>query len=225
MYRFEQRRGHPGQGPGCRPANMSQAVITLPQELRLKQSEGFPRRLADEKVYYVYFLISSYSTSTKAPPMPLITLDQAPLKKAFPPSSFIIFLQQSIVPLYMMSAAEEKAQTVTHRAKRNSCVKARQTPNSSHAFSRRSPPLRPDCIIIRRLTVSKGYEIRPATAVTVWAIIQLTMMCVFLGSGSIPECGRWGKHVRVKMQRQTYQQGRARTGNVRAPLAVSKQPK
>lgn len=51
--------------------------------------------------------------------MPLITLDQAPLKKAFPPSSFIIFLQQSIVPLYMMSAVEEKAQMVTRSAKRN----------------------------------------------------------------------------------------------------------
>lgn len=52
------------------------------------------------------------------------------------------------------------------------------------------PPLRPDCIIIRRLTVSKGYEIMPAAAVTVWAIIQLTTMCVFLGSGSIPVWGR-----------------------------------
>lgn len=49
-----------------------------------------------------------------------------------------------------------------------------------------SPDLRPDCIIIRRLTVSKGYEIIPAAAVTLWAIIQLTKMCVFLGSGSIP---------------------------------------
>lgn len=57
---------------------------------------------------------------------------------------------------------------------------------SFHNHERRSPPLRPDCIIIRRLTVSKGYEMRPAAAVTVWAIIQLTMMCVFLGSGSIP---------------------------------------
>lgn len=38
--------------------------------------------------------------------MPLITLDQAPLKNARPPSSFRIFLQQSIVPLYMMSAVE-----------------------------------------------------------------------------------------------------------------------
>lgn len=38
--------------------------------------------------------------------MPLITLDQAPLKKAFDPSSFMILLQQSIVPLYMMSAVE-----------------------------------------------------------------------------------------------------------------------
>lgn len=32
------------------PANTSQAVITLPQELRLKQSEGFPWRPGNEKV-------------------------------------------------------------------------------------------------------------------------------------------------------------------------------
>lgn len=50
------------------------------------------------------FLSSSYKTSTKAPPMPLSTLDQAPLKKALGPSSREIFLQQSMVPLYMMSA-------------------------------------------------------------------------------------------------------------------------
>merc|ERR1712002_1226213 len=43
-----------------------------------------------------------------------------------------------------------------------------------------------DCIIIRLRTVSKGYEVRPATAVTLCAIIQLTNMWVFLGSGSIP---------------------------------------
>merc|ERR1719347_1696773 len=49
-----------------------------------------------------------------------------------------------------------------------------------------SAPLRPDCIIIRLQTVSKGYEVRPATAVTDCAIIQLTKMWVFLGSGSIP---------------------------------------
>lgn len=36
--------------------------------------------------------------------MPLSTLDQAPLKKALEPSSRAIFLQQSRVPLYMMSA-------------------------------------------------------------------------------------------------------------------------
>ena len=32
----------------------------------------------------------------------------------------------------------------------------------------------------------KEYVSTPATAVTVWAIIQLTTMCVFLGSGSMP---------------------------------------
>ncbi|DAA33748.1 TPA: hypothetical protein BOS_493 [Bos taurus] len=36
--------------------------------------------------------------------MPRRTLDQAPLKKALPPSSLRIFRQQSTVPLYMMSA-------------------------------------------------------------------------------------------------------------------------
>ena len=50
------------------------------------------------------FFSSSYNTSTKAPPMPLRTLDQAPLKKALPPSSRAIFFQQSMVPVYMMSA-------------------------------------------------------------------------------------------------------------------------
>lgn len=38
--------------------------------------------------------------------MPLSTLDQAPLKKALAPSSFAIFLQQSSVPVYIMSAVE-----------------------------------------------------------------------------------------------------------------------
>lgn len=56
--------------------------------------------------YYTYFLISSYNTNTKAPPMPLSTLDQAPLKKALAPSSFAIFLQQSSVPVYIISAVE-----------------------------------------------------------------------------------------------------------------------
>lgn len=50
------------------------------------------------------FLSSSYKTSTKAPPMPLSTLDNAPLKKALEPSSRKIFFQQSMVPVYMMSA-------------------------------------------------------------------------------------------------------------------------
>lgn len=54
------------------------------------------------------FLSSSYRTSTKAPPMPLSTLDQAPLKKALAPSSRAIFLQQSRVPVYMMSAKREE---------------------------------------------------------------------------------------------------------------------
>lgn len=54
------------------------------------------------------FFSSSYNTSTKAPPMPLSTLDQAPLKNALPPSSRAILRQQSIVPLYMISAVEAK---------------------------------------------------------------------------------------------------------------------
>lgn len=54
------------------------------------------------------FFSSSYSTSTKAPPMPLSTLDHAPLKKALPPSSRAILRQQSIVPVYMISAGEGK---------------------------------------------------------------------------------------------------------------------
>lgn len=59
------------------------------------------------KTAYVYFLISSYKTRTKAPPIPLRTLDHAPLKKALPPSSRAIFRQQSMVPEYMMSARRE----------------------------------------------------------------------------------------------------------------------
>lgn len=51
-------------------------------------------------------MISSYSTSTNAPPMPLNTLDQAPLKKALDPSCLAIFFQQSIVPVYMISAVK-----------------------------------------------------------------------------------------------------------------------
>lgn len=38
--------------------------------------------------------------------MPLNTFDQAPLKNALVPSSLAIFFQQSIVPLYIISAAE-----------------------------------------------------------------------------------------------------------------------
>lgn len=89
-----------------------------------------------------------------------------------------------------------KCADVDAQSQRHSCLKTRNCAKGEygrttfHNHGRRSPPLRPDCIIIRRLTVSKGYEMRPATAVTVWAIIQLTKMCVFLGSGSIPACGR-----------------------------------
>lgn len=44
--------------------------------------------------------------------MPLNTFDQAPLKNAFEPSSLAIFFQQSIVPLYIISAVEtNKRQT------------------------------------------------------------------------------------------------------------------
>lgn len=38
--------------------------------------------------------------------MPLNTFDQAPLKNALDPSSLAIFFQQSIVPLYIISAVE-----------------------------------------------------------------------------------------------------------------------
>lgn len=40
--------------------------------------------------------------------MPLNTFDQAPLKNALDPSSLAIFLQQSIVPLYIISAVKTK---------------------------------------------------------------------------------------------------------------------
>lgn len=59
---------------------------------------------SEQEIIYVYFLISSYSTKTKAPPIPRSTFDHAPLKNALEPSSRAIFLQQSIVPLYIMSA-------------------------------------------------------------------------------------------------------------------------
>lgn len=78
-----------------------------------------------------------------------------------------------------------------------------------------SPPLRPDCIIIRLRTVSKGYEVRPATAVTVCAIIQLTRMWVFLGSGSIPV----GQQQRLKTLLSTNHSCCFTVKN--APLAVS----
>lgn len=66
------------------------------------------------------FLSSSYRTRTKAPPMPRSTLDQAPLKKAFEPSSRAIFFQQSMVPVYMMSAGNRMHTT---NFKHHSCVK------------------------------------------------------------------------------------------------------
>lgn len=65
----------------------------------------------------MYFLSSSYRTRTKAPPIPRSTLDQAPLKKAFDPSSRAIFFQQSMVPVYMMSAVnmtEEKKKSYAY---------------------------------------------------------------------------------------------------------------
>lgn len=43
--------------------------------------------------------------------MPLSTLDQAPLKKALLPSSRAIFFQQSMVPVYMMSAEGEETES------------------------------------------------------------------------------------------------------------------
>lgn len=105
---YLRRHGNPGQVylPVRANSEHHHKLLSLSHELRLRQSEGFPQGLVDGKVFYVNFLISSYSTNTKAPPMPLSTLDQAPLKKALGPSSLRIFAQQSIVPLYMMSAVE-----------------------------------------------------------------------------------------------------------------------
>lgn len=66
------------------------------------------------------FFSSSYNTSTKAPPMPLSTLDQAPLKKALPPSSRAILRQQSMVPEYMMSAKEGEKKVIKNKHTRSS---------------------------------------------------------------------------------------------------------
>jgi hypothetical protein len=82
-------------------------------------------------------------TRTKEPPIPLNTLDPAPLKKALVPSWAAIFLKQSIVPLYKISFFP-------------------------------SFPFLPDYIIILLLTVSRGYETNPATAVTFY-INKFTM--------------------------------------------------
>lgn len=139
------------------------------------------------------FFSSSYNTSTKAPPIPLSTLDQAPLKNALPPSSRAILRQQSIVPVYMISAGKEKNKNQEILVC-SLCI--RKTQSRDLEITETSPPLRPDCIIMRLRTVSKGYEVRPATAVTVCAIIQLTNMWVFLGSGSMPVNT---KHHRLKI--------------------------
>mmetsp|Transcript_9209 Transcript_9209/g.15263 ORF Transcript_9209/g.15263 Transcript_9209/m.15263 type:complete len:203 (+) Transcript_9209:111-719(+) len=80
-----------------------------------------------------------------APPVPRMTLDRAPLKKAPGPSSLRILPQQCRVFLYRMSA-------------------------------------RPDCIIMRRRTVSKGYEMMPEAVVTVWAMSHDCHTGAFLGS-------------------------------------------
>lgn len=80
------------------------------------------------------FFSSSYRTSTNAPPIPLRTLDHAPLKKALPPSSLKIFRQQSIVPLYMMSAARGRDRradwdVVLGRGTKGTAEDTLQTPN------------------------------------------------------------------------------------------------
>lgn len=51
------------------------------------------------------FLISSYRTSTKAPPVPRRTFEKAPRKKAFSPSWPYILMKQSMVPLYWRVAS------------------------------------------------------------------------------------------------------------------------
>lgn len=74
-----------------------------------------------EIVLSIDSLIVSYNVKTRAPPVPRRMLENAPLKKAPDPSVLVIFIQQSNVFLYIISAL-----------------------------------VRPDCIIIRLLTVSKG---------------------------------------------------------------------
>lgn len=109
----------------------------------------------------IVFLSSSYRTKMKAPPMPLSPSDQASLKKALPPSSCAIFLQQSIAPLYIMSAK------IKRKFKKNYIMifktEHNGTPKWLIYFGKnmernrgwKLPPLRPDCIIIRRCTMSK----------------------------------------------------------------------
>lgn len=70
-------------------------------------------------------------------PIPLNTFESAPLKNAFYPSDLAILTIQSKVLLYKISALPI-----------NIVIN-----------------IIPDCIIIRLLTVSKGYEITPAVAV------------------------------------------------------------
>lgn len=81
----------------------------------------FSRMTNGKRNYMMTFLISSYMTSTMAPPVPRSTLENAPLKKAAPPSVLAMVDQQWMVLLYTISVF-----------------------------------LRPDCIIIRLRTVSKG---------------------------------------------------------------------
>lgn len=143
----------------------------------------------------MFFLSSSYSTRTMDPPKLLRTLDQAPLKKALTPSSRAVFLQQSSEPLYIISAEIKQLNThdIKDITKQTQILDGKREVNVFWIL----PPLSPDCIIMQRRTVSKGYEMNPATIVTVWAIIQLTTKWVFWGSGSMPVKHTCFKHTKM----------------------------
>ena len=107
------------------------------------------------------FFISSYMTRTMAPPRPRRIFEKQPLKKAgTPPSFFMILLAQSIDPLY-------------NRA---------EPWNLSHHCKIMWSFTSPDCIIIRRLTVSIGYAMIPARVSTAKPTQKEKIKLDFLGS-------------------------------------------
>lgn len=78
--------------------------------------------------------------------MPLNTFDQAPLKNALDPSSLAIFLQQSIVPLYIISAVETNTEVrrleVTQQVCFNCCIFKTRNKQSEAEYLKFSSQLR-----------------------------------------------------------------------------------